>query len=195
MLLLQKKFTARDCIANTPLIEIFVIIIKFLFSNKGVINSNSASNLATELGNLEINAQYDVKPVKPLPPFNRGRMITVIVYGWEPWEAVIGRKGVAMADKLFHEFDLNPLRNIEESDLKGLKGSLKIIMSSKLVGADRYLEPKNTQNDIPYCSLDEWIVFLHQKFEKLVTPHWNPDYNVAKERIAANTKKIDSDND
>ena len=35
---------------------------------------------------------FDIEPVRPPKPFNSGNMSTIVVYGWEPWEPVIGKR-------------------------------------------------------------------------------------------------------
>lgn len=107
-------------------------------------------------------------------------MSTVVINGWKPWEKVIGLEGTIMADKLFSEFVQDPLKNVEEKDLKLLLPSLKIIMSSKLLGLDRYLEPENSQDDISY---NDWLYFLFEKFRMLSSPDNNKIYCSARKAL------------
>ena len=74
------------------------------------------------------------------PHYKQAHMSTIVVYGWDKWKEVIGEEGVAIAKRMITDFDLDPVRNVEKPDVSALARSLKIIMSSKLVGLDHYLE-------------------------------------------------------
>ena len=125
-------------------------------------------------------------PIRPLAPFNQSRMNTVIIYGWKPWENVIGPEGILMAEKLFNEFVQDPLKNVKAKDIKLLLPSLKIIMSSKLLGLDRYLESKDGQDDISY---NQWLYLIFEKFRDLSAPDESIIYQSAKKSLE-NEKSI-----
>jgi hypothetical protein len=99
--------------------------------------------------------------------------VKYITNGWKPWEKVIGKEGTVLAEKLFSEFGQDPLKNVDQNDLKRLLPSLKIIMSSKLLGFDRYLERQDGQDDISY---NHWIYYLFEKFNNICQTKMNKLY-------------------
>ena len=106
-----------------------------------------------------------INPIFLIPaPFDKARTSTVVIIGWKSWEKVIGLEVTIMADKLFSEFVQDPLKNVEGKDLKILLPSLKIIMSTKLLGLDRYLESEHSQDEIKY---NDWLYFLFDKIRIL----------------------------
>ena len=125
-------------------------------------------------------------PIRPSAPFDKSRMNTVVIYGWKPWENVIGPEGILMAEKLFNEFVQDPLKNVKAKDIKLLLPSLKIIMSSKLLGLDRYLESKDGQDDISY---NQWLYLIFEKFRDLSAPDDSIIYQSAKKSLE-NEKSI-----
>ncbi len=78
------------------------------------------------------------KPIALQPPYHRARMSTIIIYGWSKWKDLIGNDGIAAADKLINEFDIDPVQNVDVEDVGPLSRSLKIIMSPRLLGLDQY---------------------------------------------------------
>jgi len=145
------------------------------------LQTTSTEEIISDISKLNITESNVKAPGKVLPPspFDKSRMSTVVVYGWEPWENVIGKKGIEMAAKLFREFDADPVRNVKKNELKALAPSLKIIMSSKLAGLDRYLESKDDQDDIPYSSYDNWLYCLHERFRGIAVPDTSRIYQSA----------------
>ena len=118
-------------------------------------------------------------PIRPSAPFDKSRMNTVVIYGWKPWEQVIGKEGIIMADKMFSEFVQDPIQNVKGNDLKLLIPSLKIIMSSKLLGLDRYLESENDNGDLSY---NDWLFLLFEKFRDIMPPDKNNLYKAAQDQ-------------
>ena len=118
-------------------------------------------------------------PIRPSAPFDKSRMNTVVIYGWKPWEQVIGKEGIIMADKMFSEFVQDPIKNVKSNDLKLLIPSLKIIMSSKLLGLDRYLESENDNGDLSY---NDWLFLLFEKFRDIMPPDNNNLYKAARDQ-------------
>ena len=149
-------------------------------TSTSAVPSTSAINADAASFSVSCNQTKFPDPIRPSAPYDKSRMSTVVINGWKPWEKVIGLEGTIMADKLFSEFVQDPLKNFEEKDLKLLLPSLKIIMSSKLLGLDRYLEPENSQDDISY---NDWLYFLFEKFRMLSSPDNNKIYCSARKAL------------
>ena len=154
--------------------------------------NESAESLAAGIASVNITGEKDSSssldssatkypnPVSLPTHLKKSRMSTVIINGWKPWEPVIGSKGVKMADKLFKEFVQDPLRNIDERDRKIMCPSLKMIMSSKLLGLDRYLELQTGQDDI---SNNEWLCLLFERFSDVTSPEDSGIYRSARQAL------------
>ncbi len=130
---------------------------------------DNVTGVANAVRGLSVSGSSVPEPVPVClePPFNRARMSSIIIYGWDKWENFIGSEGVERAKKMLDDFELDPVRNVARSDLAYLAPSLKIIMSSKLLGLDHYLDPPGKQDAISY---DEWISIVQQKMSSVKSP-------------------------
>jgi hypothetical protein len=154
--------------------------------------SDSAAGSVSDTGNKSsaVSSINEIKipdPVRLSFPFEKSRMSTVVIYGWKPWEKVIGKEGTVLAENLFSEFVQDPLKNVEQNELNLLIPSLKIIMSSKFLGLDRYLERQDGQDDISY---NHWIYYLFEKFNNICSTKQNKLYlsaqNALNKKISTN---------
>jgi hypothetical protein len=140
--------------------------------------------IATETLNVSIENVNDTSsnqtkfpdPVRPSFPFEKSRMSTIVLNGWKPWEKVIGKEETESADKMISERVQDPFENLDKKDIKLLLPALKIIMSSKLLGLDRYLEKQDGQDDISY---NDWIYNLFEKYRNIRSPNNNKLYQSA----------------
>jgi hypothetical protein len=140
--------------------------------------------IATETLNVSIENVNDTSsnqtkfpdPVRPSFPFEKSRMSTIVLNGWKPWEKLIGKEETESADKMISERVQDPFENLDKKDIKLLLPALKIIMSSKLLGLDRYLEKQDGQDDISY---NDWIYNLFEKYRNIRSPNNNRLYQSA----------------
>lgn len=56
---------------------------------------NNASSCANPVADSDMEPVPD--PICLPTPYDKGRKFTIVVYGWKPWDNVIGEKGVQMA--------------------------------------------------------------------------------------------------
>jgi len=169
----DKFASTTDCVTVTPSASAGT-------SSSASSAAPAAINADATISDISSNQPKFPDPICPSAPFDKSRMSTVVINGWKPWEKVIGLEGTIMADKLFSEFVQDPLKNVEGKDLKILLPSLKIIMSSKLLGLDRYLESEHGQDEISY---NDWLYFLFEKFRILSSPDNNKIYRSAREAL------------
>jgi hypothetical protein len=93
---------------------------------------------------------------------------------------VIGKEETELADKMISERVQDPFENLDKKDIKLLLPALKIIMSSKLQGLDRYLEKQDGQDDISY---NDWIYNLFEKYRNIRSPNNNKLYQSAQNAL------------
>jgi hypothetical protein len=158
--------------------------------SKATISNVIAETLNVSIENVNDTSSNQTKfpdPVRLSFPFEKSRMSTVVIYGWKPWEKVIGKEGTVLAENLFSEFVQDPLKNVEQNEFNLLIPSLKIIMSSKFLGLDRYLERQDGQDDISY---NHWIYYLFEKFNNICSTKKNKLYlsaqNALNKKISTN---------
>ena len=92
---------------------------------------------------------------------SEARMSTIVLYGWEKWAPFIGQRGAELAKKMLDEFNFNPVRNVDKYDLPALAPSLKVFMSSKLVGVDQYESPEETK-----YTIDKWLPLVQNRLNR-----------------------------
>ncbi len=92
---------------------------------------------------------------------SEARMSTIVLYGWEKWAPFIGQMGAELAKKMLDEFNFNSVRNVDKYDLPALAPSLKVFMSSKLVGVDQYECPEESK-----YTIDKWIPLVQTRLKR-----------------------------